>query len=159
MTDCKGRPSCFCTYHSMYQLNMTLYRKITEGLTEFRYNKKMLKSSFNHKNNVQKWGTPQKFYMYSNSVKSSHSLSNLQPIVLLCLFNFGYTSWLQQLRQKKCVNSRKVSDWQTGQDMHKSVYAITRDIILVLMDSIQKTIQHLSQKSWYLSSRLESRFP
>lgn len=70
----------------------TLQKKlIIAGFTEFRYNKKMLKSSFNHKNNVQKWGKPQKFYMYSNSVKSSHSLPNLQPIVLLCVFNFDYT--------------------------------------------------------------------
>jgi hypothetical protein len=70
--------------------------------------------------------------MYSNSVKSSHNLPNLQPIILLCLFNFGYTLWHQQLRQKKSVNSRQVSDWQTGQDMQISVYGITWDIILVL---------------------------
>jgi len=27
MADCKVRLSCFCTYHGMYQLNMTLYKK------------------------------------------------------------------------------------------------------------------------------------
>jgi len=28
MTDCKGRLPSFCTYNIMYQMNMTLYRKI-----------------------------------------------------------------------------------------------------------------------------------
>lgn len=105
----------------------------------------MLKSSFSHKNNVQKWGKPQKFYIYSNSVKSSHSLPNLIPIILLCLFNFGYTSWHQQLRQKKSVNSSKVSDWQTGEDMQTSVYGITWYIILVLAS--ENTENHTTPKS------------